>query len=42
MIHRADLFNDKEKIVTNNNQDFFDKKYMLAVPNGTSISGLRI
>ncbi|MCK9466717.1 MAG: FG-GAP-like repeat-containing protein [Candidatus Absconditabacterales bacterium] len=42
MIHRADLFNDKEKIVNNSNKKFFDKKYMLAVPNATNISGLKI
>jgi len=32
MIHRVDLFNDKEVIVSNNNREIFDKKYILALP----------
>gem|GEM_PF-6593481 len=33
MIHRVDLFNDKEIIIINSNKKFFDKKYMLIVPS---------
>jgi hypothetical protein len=32
MIHRVDLFNDKESIVSNNNEELFDKKYILVLP----------
>jgi len=42
MIHRVDLFNDKELIVDNGNEDIFDKKYVLMVPVGTNITGTKI
>lgn len=42
MIHRVDLFDDKEKIVNNNNQSFFDKKYILLLPKNSDISKTRI
>ncbi len=42
MIHRADLFNDKEKIVINSNRDFFDKKYILVLPKWASLTGTKI
>lgn len=42
MIHRVDLFNDKEIIIINSNKKFFDKKYMLIVPSWINLSWLKI
>ncbi len=42
MIHRVDLFNDKEIIVSNNNKEFFDKKYILVLPKWSNITGTKI
>jgi len=42
MIHRADLFNDKELLVSDSNRDFFDKKYLLILPKGSMLTGTKI
>jgi hypothetical protein len=42
MIHRVDLFNDKEQIISNSNEELFDKKYILALPKWASITWTKI
>ena len=42
MIHRSDLFHDKEKIVSNSNKELFDKKYILALPKWWLLTWMRI
>jgi len=42
MIHRSDLFNDKESIVTNANKELFDKKYILVLPKWAPMTGTKI
>jgi len=42
MIHRVDLFDDKEIIVSNNNRELFDKKYVLVLPKWSPITGTKI
>ncbi len=42
MIHRVDLFNDKELIVSNSNEDLFDKKYILVLPKWAPLTGTKI
>lgn len=42
MIHRVDLFNDKEIIVSNDNDELFDKKYVLVLPIGAPFTGTKI
>ncbi len=42
MIHRVDLFNDKELIVSNSNEELFDKKYILVLPTGAPLTGTKI
>ena len=42
MIHRVDLFNDKESIVSNSNEEIFDKKYRLVLPKWAPLTGTKI
>ncbi len=42
MIHRVDLFNDKESITSNSNEELFDKKYILVLPKWAPLTGTKI
>jgi len=42
MIHRSDLFSDKELIVSSSNDELFDKKYLLALPKWWPLTWMNI
>ena len=42
MIHRVDQFNDKEKLMNPWNQELFDKKYILVLPEWSEITWMSL
>jgi len=42
LIHRVDLFDDKEQIVNNSNRDTFDKKYIIVLPKWSQVEDMEI
>ena len=42
LIHRVDLFDDKEQLINNSNRATFDKKYIVVLPKWTDTTNMKI